>query len=156
VPPCDKSDSKTNGRSTEPPRRSRRATALMVAATTAVLLSASVLWYRTHSGAIADDTVAQPSRTSPLTLDPAAFAGQAREAYQIARSDPVFLAQLHCYCGCDKVLGHRNLLDCFRSRHAASCGTCIGETLDGYQMRVQGSPVEQIRDALRARYEHAE
>jgi hypothetical protein len=62
----------------------------MVAATTAVLLSASVLWYRTHSGAIADDAVAQPSRTSPLTLNPAAFAGQAREAYQIARNDPAF------------------------------------------------------------------
>jgi hypothetical protein len=88
VPPRDKSDLKTNGRSTEPPRRSRRAAALMVAATTAVLLSASVLWYRTHSGAIADDAVGQPSRTSPLTLDPAAFAGQAREAYQIARKDP--------------------------------------------------------------------
>jgi hypothetical protein len=77
VAPRDKSDSKTNGRSTGPPRRSRRTAALMVAATTAVLLSASVLWYRTHSGAIADDAVAQPSRTSPLTLDPAAFAGQA-------------------------------------------------------------------------------
>jgi hypothetical protein len=156
VPPRDKSDSKTNGRATEPPRRSRRAAALMVAATTAILLSASVLWYRTRSRAIADDAVAQPSRTSPLTLDPAAFAGQAREAYQIARNDPIFLAQLHCYCGCDKVLGHRNLLDCFRSRHAESCGTCIGETFDGYQMRAQGSPVEQIRDALRARYEHTE
>ena len=128
----------------------------MVAATTVILLSASVLWYRTHSRAIADDAVAQPGRTSPLTLDPAAFSGQAREAYQIARNDPHFLAQLHCYCGCDKVLGHRNLLDCFRSRHAASCGTCIGETFDGYQMRAKGSPVEQIRDALRARYEHTE
>jgi hypothetical protein len=78
VPTRDKTDSKTNGRSTEPPRRSRRTAALMVAATTAVLLSASVLWYRTHSGAIADDAVAQPSRTSPLTLDPAAFAGHFR------------------------------------------------------------------------------
>lgn len=95
MPPLDKSDSKTNGRSTEPPPRSLRAAALMVAATTAVLLSASFLWYRTHSGAIADDAVAQPSRTSPLTLDPTAFAGQARAAYQIARNDPVFLAQLH-------------------------------------------------------------
>ena len=156
MPPRDKSDLKTNGRRPSLHVAGRRAAALMVAATTAVLLSASVLWYRTHSGAIADDAVAQPSRTSLLTLDPAGFAGQARQAYQIARKDPVFLAQLHCYCGCDKVLGHRNLLDCFRSRHAASCGTCIGETLDGYQMRVQGSPVEQIRDALRARYEHTE
>jgi hypothetical protein len=156
VPPRDKSDSKTNGRATEPPRRSRRAAALMVAATTAILLSASALWYRTHSRAIADDAVAQPSRTSPLTLDPAAFAGQAREAYQIARNDPVFLAQLHCYCGCDKVLGHRNLLDCFRDRHASICATCMGEATDANQMAKQNSPIEQIRDALRARYAGAQ
>jgi len=32
----------------------------------------------------------------------------------------------------------------------------MGETIDSSQMNDQGSPVEQIRDALRARYEFAE
>ena len=68
MPPRDKSDLKTNGRSTEPPRRSRRAAALMVAATTAVLLSANVLWYRTHSGAIASAEIFRNEARHPLFI----------------------------------------------------------------------------------------
>jgi hypothetical protein len=143
-----------SGRPTEPTRRSRR-TAAVIAAMTTIALGGSILWYRTHSRASADDAMLH-SRNSSLTLAPGTFAGEAREAYQIAADDPRLLTRLHCYCGCDKVLGHRNLLDCYHDRHAATCGTCIGETIDAHQMSTQGSPVEQIRDALRARYEHAE
>jgi len=150
----EKTASTRSGRPTEPTRRSRRVAAVMVAMTT-IALGGSILWYRTHSRAIADDAVVD-RRNSPSTLAPGAFAGEAREAYQIAADDPALLARLHCYCGCDKVLGHRNLLDCYRDRHAATCATCIGETIDAHQMSTHGSPVEQIRDALRSRYEHAE
>jgi len=105
---------------------------------------------------MAENTPNELHQTSSLTLDPSGFEGNARRSYQIARQKPSLLAQLHCYCGCDKVLGHRSLLDCYRDKHAASCATCMGEAIDSNQMNDRGSPVEQIRDALRARYEFAE
>jgi len=87
---------------------------------------------------------------------PQAFDGEARESYRIARAHPELLAQLHCYCQCDVKLGHRNLLDCFRDTHAASCGICMGEARDADQMTKQGSSMEDIRDTLKSRYENQE
>ena len=71
-----------------------------------------------------------------------------------AEKDPALLAQLHCYCGCDKTDGHKNLLDCFRDTHGSTCAICCGEARDAELMATRGMPVEQIRDALRARYAH--
>jgi hypothetical protein len=87
-----------------------------------------------------------------LTLDPLLFVGPPREAYIVAQQNPLLLSQLPCFCGCDKNNGHKNLLDCYRDRHGATCEICTGEALDADRMFKQGSPVEQIRDALRARY----
>jgi len=90
--------------------------------------------------------------SSSGTLDPELFKGKVRTAYQIARDNPAMLAQLHCYCGCDKEYGHRNLLDCFRDSHSSRCEICLGEALEADRLANQSTPVEQIRDALRARY----
>jgi hypothetical protein len=89
-----------------------------------------------------------------LTLDPMLFVGPPREAYIIAEQNPLLLSQLPCFCGCDKNNGHKNLLDCYRDRHGGTCEICTGEALDANRMFKEGSPVEQIRDALRARYAH--
>ncbi len=86
------------------------------------------------------------------TLDPALFNGEVREAYDQARHNPALLAQLHCYCGCDKINGHRNLLDCFRDTHGSRCEICVGEALEAKSLAEQGTPVAQIRDALRRRF----
>ncbi len=86
------------------------------------------------------------------TLDPALYTGPAHEAYRAARDHPELLAQLHCYCGCDRLHGHNNLLDCFRDTHGGHCAICVGEAIDAERMYKSGTPVEQIRDALRARY----
>ena len=85
-------------------------------------------------------------------LNPLMFIGTAREAYIVAQQVPWLLAQLWCYCGCDKTNGHRSLLDCYRDYHGATCAICTGEALEANQLYNQGSPVEQIRDALRARF----
>jgi hypothetical protein len=54
---------------------------------------------------------------TPLPAD--LFTGQTREAYKAAAEIPDILAGLHCYCGCDKSLGHRSLLYCFVDDHGA-------------------------------------
>src|SRR5258708_36472325 len=70
----------------------------------------------------AADTNASKAAQPRLTLDPNQFAaGPVKEAYKYAEKNPALLAQLHCYCGCDKAEGHQSLLDCYRSMHASSC-----------------------------------
>jgi hypothetical protein len=91
---------------------------------------------------------------SRVTLDPKNFQGDVRQAYEAAERNPALLAQMHCYCGCDKADGHKNLLDCFRDTHGSTCAICVGEARDAEAMANRGVPVEQIRDALRARYAH--
>ncbi len=55
----------------------------------------------------------------PATLSPDLFSGAVRDGYIIAQTIPDVLAGLHCYCGCDRSMGHGNLLDCFVDDHAA-------------------------------------
>jgi len=98
------------------------------------------------------ETVAAIGGNERVTLDPDQFVGPARQAYQVAEKSPALLAQLHCYCGCDRVYGHQNLLDCYRGDHGSKCEICIGEALMAQQLSEQGSPVDQIRDAIRRNY----
>ncbi len=86
------------------------------------------------------------------TLDPMQFNGQVREAYKVAQENPDLLVQLHCYCGCDRTSGHKNLLDCYRDHHGASCAICTGEALEAKKLFDQGASIETIRESLRARY----
>ena len=97
-------------------------------------------------------TVAANAAQGRLTLDPNQFIGPVKQAYRVAEKNPALLAQLHCYCGCDKANGHQNLLDCYRDRHGETCQICTEEALLAEQMSEQGSPVDQIRDAIRRRF----
>src|SRR5258707_143558 len=96
----------------------------------------------------AADTVAPKGAQPRVTLDPNQFVGPVKEAYKFAEKNPTLLAELHCYCGCDKAEGHQNLLDCYRSTHGASCEICTQEALLAKRMSDQGSPVDQIRNAI--------
>jgi Protein of unknown function with PCYCGC motif len=91
-----------------------------------------------------------------MTLDPEQFVGEVKKAYQIAEHDPALLAQMHCYCGCDRTDGHKNLLDCYRDTHGAHCAICTGEAIEAEKLASQGMPVEKIRDALRDRFGNGE
>ncbi|MGC1190497.1 MAG: CYCXC family (seleno)protein [Candidatus Binatus sp.] len=100
----------------------------------------------------AADSAAPKGSQPRLTLDPNQFVGPVKEAYTFAEQHPEILAELHCYCGCDKAEGHQNLLDCYRGMHGASCEICTGEALLAKRMSEQGSPVDQIRDAIRRNF----
>jgi hypothetical protein len=109
---------------------------------------------RLQAKSAGDSCCAAGQEVARATLDPALFEGKVHDAYLAAARYPAVLVQLHCYCGCDKVEGHRSLLDCYRDRHATTCPVCIGEALMAAKMTGDGAPVEQIRDAIRTRYAH--
>jgi hypothetical protein len=111
-------------------------------------------YFSSHDRTTGMVQAADPAEQLRVTLDPKNFQGDVRQAYEAAERNPALLAQLHCYCGCDKADGHKNLLDCFRDTHGSTCAICVGEARDAEAMANRGVPVEQIRDALRARYAH--
>jgi Protein of unknown function with PCYCGC motif len=94
------------------------------------------------------------SSSNGLTLSPDLFQGESYAAYLVAQKHPDLLAQLDCYCGCEQHEGHKNLLDCFRTNHGATCATCTGEAVTAGQLYENGTPVEQIRAILSQRYVH--
>ena len=91
-----------------------------------------------------------PSRASlGPTLAPEKFTGPTREAYRVAREIPVTLAQMPCYCYCDRGMGHKSLHSCFEDDHAAHCAVCVNEALLAYQLEKEGKlTTVQIRDRI--------
>jgi hypothetical protein len=135
---------KTKGRPTD----GRRRWIIAAVGALVVLLIGAGAWTM-HSAA---GSAATSAKDQHVTLDPARFFGAARQAYEIAAKNPALLAQLHCYCGCDKEIGHQNLLDCYRDEHGGHCPICTGEALEAAKLADEGLPVEQIRRVLREHY----
>lgn len=140
-------------RSTKPPaggKRNKRVWIAAAAAAGAVLAIGAVAWTMRPAA----DPAGATAKDQRVTLDPARFFGAAREAYEVAAKNPALLAQLHCYCGCDKEIGHQSLLDCYRDEHGGHCPVCTGEALEASKLADEGLPVEQIRRVLRDHYAH--
>ena len=96
---------------------------------------------------------AASSKSLPPTLEPTEFIGKTREAYMVARSIPATLAQLPCYCHCDRGFGHKSLHTCFEDDHASHCAVCVDEALLAYRLeREQKMSPEQIRQTIIAQY----
>jgi Protein of unknown function with PCYCGC motif len=95
-----------------------------------------------------------PSKSSlGPTLEPEKFTGLARDAYRAAREIPVTLAQLPCYCHCDKGFGHKSLYSCFQDDHAAHCAVCVNEALLALKLqKEQKLTPAQIRETIIAQY----
>jgi len=100
------------------------------------------------------ESAASTASSNGLTLNPDLFSGETHGAYLVAQKHPELLAQLDCYCGCEQNEGHKNLLDCFRTNHGATCATCTGEAVTAGELLENGTPIEQIREVLRQRYAH--
>jgi Protein of unknown function with PCYCGC motif len=91
-----------------------------------------------------------PSRsTLGPTLPPEQFTGLVRDAYRAAREIPQTIAQMPCYCHCDRGMGHKSLYSCFEDDHASHCATCVNEALLTLKLEREGklSPA-QIRDKI--------
>jgi hypothetical protein len=91
-----------------------------------------------------------PSRSSlGPTLEPEKFTGPVREAYRAAREIPQTLAQLPCYCHCDRGMGHKSLFSCYEDDHASHCAVCVNEALLALKLeKEQKLSPAQIRDRI--------
>ena len=97
-----------------------------------------------------------PSKSSLApTLEPEKFTGPTRDAYRAVREIPVTIAQLPCYCHCDKGYGHKSLYSCFEDDHAAHCAVCVNEALLALKLeKEQKLTPAQIRETIVAQYSH--
>ena len=97
-----------------------------------------------------------PSRSSlGPTLAPEKFEGLTRDAYRAAREIPTTLAQMPCYCHCDRGMGHKSLYSCFEDEHASHCAVCVNEALLAYQLQNEGKlSAAQIRDRINETFGH--
>ena len=95
-----------------------------------------------------------PSKSSlGPTLEPDKFTGPTREAYRAVREIPVTIAQLPCYCHCDRGFGHKSLYSCFEDDHAAHCAVCVNEALLALKLeKEQKMTPAQIREAIVAQF----
>jgi hypothetical protein len=96
--------------------------------------------------------VAPASAELGAVLPAAQFTGKTREAYEVAKKIPVMLAQMPCYCHCDRGMGHKGLHSCFEDDHAAHCATCVDEALLAYRLQKEGMSAAQIRKQIIAEF----
>jgi hypothetical protein len=95
-----------------------------------------------------------PSRSSlGPTLEPDKFIGKTRDAYSAVREIPVTIAQIPCYCHCDRGMGHKSLYSCFEDDHAAHCAVCVNEALMAHKLEKEGKlTAPQIRERIVAQF----
>lgn len=95
-----------------------------------------------------------PSRSSlGPTLAPEKFTGLTRDAYRVVREIPVTIAQMPCYCHCDRGFGHKSLYSCFEDDHAAHCAVCVNEALLAHKLEKEEKLTpSQIRDRIVAQF----
>jgi hypothetical protein len=90
-----------------------------------------------------------PKGPLPETLDPKQFLdAETRNVYTLAAKEKDILYQQPCYCRCDKEVGHKSLLDCFRDYHGAHCVLCKKEAIFTYTESQQGKTAAQIRQEI--------
>ena len=95
-----------------------------------------------------------PSRSAlGPTLPPEQFTGLVRDAYRAVREIPETIAQMPCYCHCDRGMGHKSLYSCFEDDHASHCAVCVNEALLALKLeREKKLSPAQIRDKIVAQF----
>ena len=93
-------------------------------------------------------------------LDLNTVSAQVAGHYHFASAHRSMYETVPCFCGCDAMLGHRSLLDCFVradgagwDAHASGCAVCIDESQMVQRMLGRGVPPESIPGVIIDRYE---
>ncbi|HVF49524.1 MAG TPA: CYCXC family (seleno)protein [Pyrinomonadaceae bacterium] len=99
------------------------------------------------------ETDAASLKSLSPTLAPQMFSGKQQEAYRAVKEIPQTIAQLPCYCHCDRGFGHKSLHSCFVDDHAAHCAVCVDEALLAYRLQKQEKLTPaRIRERIVAHY----
>ena len=106
---------------------------LLVVLTGVGVVSAGV-WSSVRDGSDPSLAAAEMVAVAPGGLvDPADVPETVAVLYRAAHEHADIYAEVPCFCGCEAMLGHRHLLDCFArpeggwEAHALGCGVCLGE-----------------------------
>lgn len=127
----------------------RRAGVLLVVVLAAIALTAIV-----HAMQPADDGEQMLAVSPGGVVDIDELDPDLRELYLAAAADPEAFTAVRCYCGCEAMLDHRHLLDCFErpdgqwERHAVACGVCQVEAREVLAGRAAGTPLDEIVAAI--------
>ncbi len=80
------------------------------------------------------------------------------DVYRYAADHAGHFAELPCYCGCERSLGHRNLTDCFVNAagdwdaHASGCAVCSAEAIAAREQLDAGIAIGEVRQSIINRF----
>ena len=142
---------KSSGGGKGPPRQPSRVGAAapwMVVGLFSLLLGGVWLGFGSGQGGHHPDP--RPEITGGTVVPASRYASYARvgAVYAQAAEVAAVLDGLHCYCDCSRHSGHRSLLTCFETDHAAACDVCLTEAAIAYRMTKDGRSLDEIRDAI--------
>jgi hypothetical protein len=118
--------------------------------------SHSVMW----GGTVARAAQAAPGVEQPATggFELGGLPADVVEHYDFARANADVYEQVPCFCGCQDMLAHRNLEDCFVTAdgawesHASGCQVCIEESQMVMRMMGGGMAPEMMHDRIVASF----
>lgn len=136
------------------------AAAMLVLAGGAVGLTMGMRAYGGSSHPMAMGQVTAPASDAPaasvFTL--AGLSPEIAGHYRFAHDHPMPYRAVPCYCGCEATLDHQNLFRCYVTDtgawevHASGCAVCTDESSMVRAMLARGVGVQQIHDAIVAKY----
>jgi hypothetical protein len=89
------------------------------------------------------DTVLNPNHMPDLA---------SQDSYRKAKEVADRLDKMYCYCHCKENEGHKSLLTCFQTNHAASCIICMQEATMAWIDWKKGLTVEETIKAVDAQF----
>jgi hypothetical protein len=131
------------------------AVALVAVALNATLIDRPAVESASTAVAANMETVAPGGILAPQDVPPGLAAH-----YQAAQDHQEIFEAVPCFCGCEEMLGHRQLGDCFvradgrgLEAHALGCGVCLGEAQQVMDLIAAGiEDPDPIRDAVVAEW----
>lgn len=117
-------------------------------------------------GFVEAESVEVPSQPAAMVevapggvIDPADVPESVAVLYRAAHAHSDIFEAVPCFCGCEAMLGHRHLLDCFArpdggwEAHALGCGVCLGEAQQVEDLLAEGiTDPGEIRAAVVSRW----
>jgi Protein of unknown function with PCYCGC motif len=129
-----------------------------------IAVALGVVFVVTGAGGVTALVMSEHGPSQPVAVAPGGTIRMSQmtpmiaEHYRFAAAHPHAYDQVPCFCGCESMLAHRFLLDCFVrpdggwERHASGCAVCTQESSVVRSMLADGASVRSIRDAIVSRF----